>query len=68
VTIRQLHHAIPEVPKTTIHEAVTKNRVQKIVRTLGAQNVNERSQNETDGFRAEVSQEGDELLDPTVTR
>ena len=30
-------------------------RVQKIVRTLGAQNVNGRSQKETDGFRAEVS-------------
>ena len=29
--------------------------VQKIVRTLGPQNINGRSQNETDGFRAEVS-------------
>ena len=28
---------------------------QKIVRTLGALNVNGLSQNETDGFRAEVS-------------
>jgi len=56
VTIRELHHIIPEVSKTTIHEAVTeKIRVQKIVRTLGAQNVNGRSQNETDGFRVEVS-------------
>jgi transposase len=56
VTIRELHHIIPEVSKTTIHEAVTeKITVQKIVRKLGAQNVNGRSQNETDGFRAEVS-------------
>jgi len=29
--------------------------VQKILCTLGAQNVNGRSQNETDGFRTEVS-------------
>jgi hypothetical protein len=72
VTIRELHHIIPEVSKTTIHEAVTKkNRVQKIVRTLGAQNVNERSQNETDGFRAEVShalRAGHDFQDSIVTR
>jgi len=55
VAIRELHHAIPEVSKTTIHEPVTKIRAQKIVRTLGAQNVKGQSQNETDGFRAEVS-------------
>ena len=56
MTIRELHHIIPEVSKTTIHEAVTeKIRVQNIVRTLGAQNVNGQSQNETDGSRAEVS-------------
>jgi hypothetical protein len=34
--IRGLHHIIPEVSKTTIHEAVTKIGIQKIVRTLGA--------------------------------
>ena len=56
VTTRDLHRIIPEVSKTTIQESVTKKiRVQKIVRKLGAQNVNERTQNETDGFRAEVS-------------
>jgi hypothetical protein len=55
VTIRELHHIIPEVSKTTIHGVVTRIRVQKIVCTLGAQNINGRSQNETDGFRAEVS-------------
>jgi len=50
-----MHHIISEVSKTTIHEAVTKIRVQKIVRTMGAQNVNGRPQNETDGLHAEVS-------------
>ena len=55
VTIREFHHTIPEVSTTTIYEAVTeKFRAQKIVRKLGAQNVNGRLQNETDGFRAEV--------------
>jgi hypothetical protein len=50
------HHVIPEVFKTTIHEAVTeKIREQKIVSSLGAENVNGRSQNETGGSRAEVS-------------
>jgi len=38
---------------------------------LGAQNINGRSQNETDGFRAEVShalrKQGDEFLDSIVT-
>jgi len=42
------------------------------VRTLGAKIVNERSQNESDGFRAKVShalrKEGDEFLYSTVTR
>jgi hypothetical protein len=53
--IRELHHIIPEVTKTTIHEAVAeKVGHKKIVRTLGAQNVNGRSQNETDGFSATV--------------
>jgi hypothetical protein len=38
------------------------------VRTLGAQNVNGRSQNDTDGFRAtRYAQEGDEFLDTVVT-
>ena len=50
------HHIIPEVSKD--HNSWSYDRkitVQKIVRTLGAQNVNGQSQNETDGFRAEVS-------------
>ena len=38
---------------------------------MGAQNVNERSQNETDGsalkFLTRYAQEGDEFLDSTVT-
>jgi len=55
VTIRELHHIIPEVCKIASHKADRKIGVQKIVRTLGAQNVNGRSQNETDGFRAEVA-------------
>jgi hypothetical protein len=51
--IKELHHMIPEVSKTIIHEAVTRKiRVQKMLRTLGAQNVNRRSQNKTDGFPA----------------
>jgi len=48
-----------------------KIKVQKIVRKLGAQNVNGRSQNETDGFRAKFlmryAQERDEFLDSIVT-
>ena len=56
MTKRELHHIIPKMSKTTIHEAVTeKLGYRKIVRTLGAQNVNGRSQNKTDGFCAEVS-------------
>jgi hypothetical protein len=42
------------------------------VRTLGAQNVNGRTQNETDGsalkFLTRYAQEGDEFLDSIVTR
>jgi hypothetical protein len=53
---KRLHHVIPEVSKTTIHEGMTKKiMVQKTVLTPGAQDVNGRSQDETDGFRAEVS-------------
>ena len=54
VTIRELHHIIPEVSKTTIHEAVTEKLGYRKMCTVGAQNINGRSQNETDGFRAEV--------------
>jgi len=55
VTI-ELHRIIPELSKITIHEAVKeKLGYRKLLRTLGAQNVNGLSQNETDGFRAEVS-------------
>ena len=39
VTMRELHHIIPEVSKTTTWSCDEKIRVQKIVRTLGAQNV-----------------------------
>jgi transposase len=45
VTIGDLHYIIPEVSKTTILDR--RIRVQKIVRMLGAQNINGRSQNET---------------------
>ena len=55
MTIRVLHHIIPEVSKTTIHEAVTEKLGYRKLRKLGAQNVNGRSQNETDGFCNEVS-------------
>jgi len=64
VTIRQLHHIIPEVSKTTIHEAVTEKLG---YRKLGARWV----QNETHAFRAEFhtpyAQEGDDFLDSIVT-
>jgi hypothetical protein len=54
--IRELHHSISEVSKTTIHEAVTeKLGYRKFVCMLDAQNVNGRSRNQTDGFHAEVS-------------
>jgi hypothetical protein len=54
VMIRGLHSIILEVSNS--RSCDRKSRVQKIVRTLGAQNVNGRSQKETDGFRSEVSQ------------
>jgi hypothetical protein len=55
-TLREVDHISPDVSKTTVHEAVTdKFRVQKILGTLGAKNVNGQSKNETDGFCAEVS-------------
>jgi fructose-1,6-bisphosphatase len=55
-TIRELHHIIPEVSKTAIHEAVTKkNYGTETCAHAGSQNVNGQSQNETDGFCTEVS-------------
>jgi hypothetical protein len=53
--IRELHHIIPKVSKTTIHAAVKEKLRQRKLCTLDAQNVNRRSQNEMDGFCAEVS-------------
>jgi hypothetical protein len=50
--IRGLHHIIPEVSKTRIHEAVTEKLGH---RKLCAQNVNGQSQNEMDGFYAGFS-------------
>ena len=56
VTIRESHHIIPEVSKTAFHEALTeKLGYRKLCARWLAQNVNGRSQIETDGFRAEVS-------------
>jgi len=53
VTIRESHHIIPEVSKTTIHEAVTeKLGYRKLCTRWVPKNVNGRSQNETVGFRA----------------
>jgi hypothetical protein len=64
VTIRQLHHIITDVSKTTIHEAVTEK--------LGYRKLCARwVQNETHGFRAEFhtryAQEEDDFLDSIVT-
>ena len=56
VTIRESHHIISEVSKTAFHEALTeKLGYRKLCARWLAQNVNGRSQIETDGFRAEVS-------------
>jgi hypothetical protein len=69
--IRELHHIIPEVCKITIHEAVTKIRVQKIVRMLGAQNIMDDHKTKRMGsalkFLTRYAQEGDEFLDSIVT-
>jgi len=55
VTIRELHHIIPEVSKT-IHEAVTKKLgYRKLCAHWVPKMLNGRSQKETDGFRAEIS-------------
>ena len=56
VTIRQLHHIIPEVSKTTIHEAVTeKLGYRKLCPRWVPKMLTDDHQNKTGGFRAEVS-------------
>ena len=56
VRIRALHNIIPEVSKTTIHEAVAEELgYGKLCAGWVPKNLNGRSQNETGGFRAEIS-------------
>jgi hypothetical protein len=71
VTIRELHHVIPEVSKTTIHEAVTEKvgyrefcaRVPKIL-------TDDHKRKRMDSalkFLTRYAQEGDDFLDSIVT-
>jgi len=73
VTIRELHHIIPEVPKTTIHEAVTENlRYRKLCTRWVPKKLTITKRNRWvprwSFLRATCYvQEGDEFLDSNVT-
>jgi len=71
--IRELHHIIPEVSKTTIHEAVTEKLgyrklcVRWVPRMLTVDHKTKRLCS-TLNFLTRCAQEGDEFLDSIVTR
>jgi len=72
VTIRELHHIIPEVSKTTIHEAVTKNlRYRKLCERWVPKMLTDDHKTKQMGsalkFPTCYAQEGDEFLDSIVT-
>ena len=62
VTVRELHHIIPEVSKTTIHEAVTEKLLH---RKLCARWV-PKMLTDDHKFLTRYAQEGDEFLDSIV--
>ena len=71
VTIRELHHIIPEVPKTTIHEAVTENLGYRKLCThwvpkLLTDDHNTKRIGSKLKFLMRYAQEGDEFLDSIV--
>jgi hypothetical protein len=72
VTIRELHHIIPEVSKTTIHEAVTeKSGYRKLCSRWVLKMLTDDHKAKRLGsalkFPARYAQEGDEFLDSIVT-
>jgi hypothetical protein len=72
VTIRELHHIIPEVSKTTSHEAVTeKLRYRKLCARWAPKMLTDDHKTKRMGsalkFLTRYTQEGDEFLDSVVT-
>jgi hypothetical protein len=72
VTIRQLHHIIPEVSKTTIHEDVTeKLGYRKLCARWGPKILTDDHKTKRMGSALKLltryAQEGDEFLDSIVT-
>jgi len=72
VTIRELHHIIPEVSKTTIHEAVTEKLGHRKLRARWVPKmVTDDHKTKRMGsalkFLTRYAQEGDEFLDSIVT-
>jgi len=72
VTIRQLHHVIPEVSKTTVHEAVTeKLGYRKLCARWVPKMLTDAQKTKRMGsalkFLTLYAQEGDEFLDSIVT-
>jgi len=73
VTIRELHHIIPEVSKTTIHEAVTEKLEYRIlcarwVPKILADDHKTKRMGSALKFLTRYAQEGDEFMDSIVTR
>jgi histone-lysine N-methyltransferase SETMAR len=71
-TIRELHHIIPEVSKTTIHEAVTeklgyRKLCARWVPKMLTDNHNTKQMGSALKFHKCYAQEGDEFLDSIVT-
>ena len=72
MTIRELHHIIPEVSKTTIHEAVTeKLGYRKLCVRWAPKMLTDDHKTKRMGsalkFLTRYAQEGDEFLDSIVT-
>jgi len=72
VTIRELHHIIPEMSKTTIHEAVTeqlggRKLCSSWVPKILTDNHKTKRMGSTLKFLTRYAQEGDEFLDSTGT-
>ena len=73
MTIRELHHIIPEVSKTTIHEVVTeKLGYRKLCARWVPKMLTDDHKAKRIGsalkFLTRYAQEGDEFLDSIVTR
>ena len=67
MTIRELHHIIPKVSKTTIHEAVTENCAHAGCPKCSKDNHKTKWMGSALKFLMRYAQEGDEFLDSIVT-